>query len=352
LRPLTSVRGLFAWGVVLYHFRLSCRGWLPEGAIHALSKGYLAVDFFFLLSGFVIWLNYGERLCAGGGTADFLVRRLARIWPLHAAMLGFALLLAGLLAATGRPAPQFPMVQFPLHLLMIQEWGLTEALTWNDPAWSISCEWAAYLLVPVAALLLPKRRMPDAAVALAALLPLLPLHAAMAAEGSLGQKMATYGVLRCLCEFACGAALSVLWRRWRGSLGAELGGWALGAAALGAWGAGAPETLAVPLGFAGLLLGLALGAERPGHPLAGRAIHFLGEISYATYLSHFLLFFAFKLALVRDPLNVPPAMMAGFLLFLAAASAALYLGVERPAQRMILRWWRARGERRRFAPAT
>ena len=62
LRPLTAVRGIFAWAVVLYHVRLACLGWLPAGVMAVLAKGYLAVDFFFLLSGFVIWLNYGERL--------------------------------------------------------------------------------------------------------------------------------------------------------------------------------------------------------------------------------------------------------------------------------------------------
>ena len=58
LRPLTSARGIAAWYVVLYHVRLSASGTLPQGVIDFLAKGYLAVDFFFVLSGFVIWLNY------------------------------------------------------------------------------------------------------------------------------------------------------------------------------------------------------------------------------------------------------------------------------------------------------
>ena len=74
LNPLTSVRGLFAWMVVLYHLRLACAGWLEPGVVAVLAKGYLAVDFFFLLSGFVIWLNYGERLGRrGAGTATGLI---------------------------------------------------------------------------------------------------------------------------------------------------------------------------------------------------------------------------------------------------------------------------------------
>ncbi|MGK3919428.1 OpgC domain-containing protein, partial [Enterococcus faecium] len=75
-----------------------------------LAKGYLAVDFFFLLSGFVIWLAWGPRLYAQGMRAvpGFWRKRVARIWPLHALMLAFAAMLALLLVASGRHDPAFP----------------------------------------------------------------------------------------------------------------------------------------------------------------------------------------------------------------------------------------------------
>ncbi|WBO22181.1 acyltransferase family protein [Sphingomonas abietis] len=341
LRPLTSVRGLFAWAVVLYHVRIACLGWLPAAAIQLLAKGYLAVDFFFLLSGFVIWLNYGERLRTRGAATDFLVRRIARVWPLHAAMLAFGGGLAILLWATGRDTGHFPIGELPLHIAMMQNWGLLDTLDWNDPAWSISCEWAAYLLTPLAVLLVPARRLPTPVLIACAAAPLLVLFAVAQARGAtgLGFDIPHFGLFRCLAEFACGAMLSTLWRRWRGMVRAELGCWLAGACCLAAWAAGVPETLAVPFAFATLLLALALGAERPRHPLAGRAIHWLGEISYATYLSHFLLFFAVKLAFVHNEHDAAPAVMALYLLIVLAASAALYHGVERPAQRAILRGW-------------
>ncbi len=100
LRALTSARGVAAWWVVLYHLRGALAA--PPLKVEAvLAKGYLAVDFFFLLSGFVLALRHGERL-RGGGIAvvpDFLRRRVARIWPLHAVLLGFALLLLVLAAS-------------------------------------------------------------------------------------------------------------------------------------------------------------------------------------------------------------------------------------------------------------
>ena len=344
LRPLTSIRGLFAWAVVLYHVRLACIGWMPLPVVHVLAKGYLAVDVFFLLSGFVIWLNYGERLRGRRAAADFLVRRIARIWPLHAAMLLFALALAGLLLATGRAAWNFPLAELPLHVLMIQNWGFTPRLSWNNPAWSISCEWAAYLLLPLATWLVPARRLPTWALAGAALAPLLLLFALLRTTGdpSLGQDIVRFGLPRCLAEFACGAMLCALWKRWWGEARAEIGCAIAGIVALSGWASGAPEILAFPFASATLLLALALGAERARHPLSGRAIHWLGEISYATYLSHFLLFFAVKLVLVKDEHDAAPWAIALYLLLVLAASAALYHGVERPAQRWMLRRWKRR----------
>lgn len=341
LRALTSARGIAAWLVVLFHLRRSIAD-LPADALAFLAKGYLAVDFFFLLSGFVIALSYGERLRRNGLAAipAFLQRRIARIWPLHAVMLGFALLLAGLLAATGRSTAAFPLAQFPAHLLLVQSWGLADPLRWNDPAWSISCELAAYLLFPLLAMTIDWQRLPRA-VAIAAIAGLLGLlHLLFASRGlwQLGQDIAGLGVFRCLLEFAGGTALFGLWQGWRARwLPPAIASAALSAACFAGWGSGLlPETLAVPAALAALLLALALSAGRRGNPLELAPLHYLGEISYATYLSHFLLWFAFKLAFVQAP-KVGGAQVALYLALVAVASVALYHLVERPAQRRINR---------------
>lgn len=165
LRALTSARGIAAWLVVLYHIRASIAG-LPHGVEAVFAKGYLAVDFFFLLSGFVIWLTWHDRLRGQGaaGIARFLQKRVARIWPLHGVMLAFAVALALALWATGRSDPAFPFAELPLHVLLVQNWGVTDALRWNDPAWSISCELAAYLLFPLLILTIDWRRLPALAL--------------------------------------------------------------------------------------------------------------------------------------------------------------------------------------------
>src|SRR3546814_17193949 len=71
-----------------------------------------------------------------------------------------------------------------------------------------------------------------------------------------------------------------------------------------------PEVFAVPVGMAALLLLLALTAGRARNPLEWGPLHHLGEISYATYLSHFLLFVVFKLLMVSDASAVPPVLLA------------------------------------------
>lgn len=342
LRALTSVRGLAAWFVVLFHIRGSIAG-LPRAAEAVLAKGYLAVDFFFLLSGFVIWLTYAERLRAEGpgGIPRFLWRRIARIWPLHLVVLGAGVALALLLAATGRHDPaRFPFDVLPLHVLLLQNWGFTHALSWNDPAWSISCELAAYLVFPWAVFAVDWRRLPGWAVVGAAAGMMCVLHLIMQAGDAttLGTDITRFGMIRCLAEFGAGTAVAALWQRWRDRRDATVVAMLAAVGAASGWALGVPETLAAPALFAAALLALALTSGVRDNPLEGRVLHYLGTISYSTYLAHYLLFFAFKLAFVQDANAVPLASIALYLGMVLASSAWLFHWVERPAQRLLNRW--------------
>lgn len=339
LKALTSVRGIAAWLVVLFHIRKSIAG-LPDPVLHLLGRGYLAVDFFFLLSGFVIWMTWHERIRAGGFAMipGFLQRRVARVWPLHLVMLGFAAALALALQLTGRGSDHFPWHELPLHLLLLQNWGFTHHLAWNDPAWSISCELGAYLLFPLLVLGIDWRRIPVWGViaAIAALLVLLHLVFAGAGAVSLGQLIPEFGLFRCVLEFAAGTAVAALWLRWREAWRTPaLASFAVALAFATGWALGLPETFAAPATFAALLLGLALTSARRGNPLEAGWLHYLGEISYATYLSHYLLWVAFKLAFVEDAHAVGWPLIAGFLLLVLLASVALYHLLERPAQKWV-----------------
>lgn len=344
LAALTALRGIAAWYVVFYHVRTSSADLLPPVVLQIFAKGYLAVDFFFLLSGFVIWLSYRDRIAENGIGAipRFLARRFARIYPLHFVILCGAILFALLLAATGRSSPEaYPWHELPLHLLLIQNWGFTTELSWNDPAWSISVETAAYLMFPLIALGTDWR-----AVSTPILLALIGLLA-MALHGFflamdapiLDSAITQTGLLRCLIQFMIGTILCALWLRWR-DRPARMATLALGVTAtIGALALAGymPETLAVPLAFSGILLAGALTANMAGNPLAARPLHYLGEISYATYLSHFLLFILFKLLFVNETGQIGAAALTGFLILVLVVSIALYHGIERPAQRYLNR---------------
>ncbi|MEM9310724.1 MAG: acyltransferase [Pseudomonadota bacterium] len=340
LNALTGLRGLAAWFVVFYHIRLSLTDLLPTGVIDVFARGYLAVDFFFLLSGFVMWLNYGERFAQDGArqALPFLWKRFARVWPLHALMLSGFVVFVALLAATGRPIEGYPLHELPLHVLLMQNWGLTSELTWNHPAWSISTEFAAYLLFPVLVMAVPWQRL-GPAVLLAVLLALLGGLGAVFAtmdETSLGADIARTGLLRCVLEFAAGLVLARLWQSAeRIAVGPPL--WALGGLGLALAGIalGLPETLFVPASFAAILMACALDTGPLAKALSAPIMLWIGETSYATYLMHFFAFILFKIAFVGPDLQMGWMGLIGFCLAVQAGAAILYVGFEKPAQRWL-----------------
>ncbi len=337
LRALTGVRGVAAWFVVFYHIRLSIAG-LPIGVRDVFAKGYLAVDFFFLLSGFVIWLTWNDRIRLGGmaSVPRFLQKRIARIWPLHLVTLAGAVSLALLLRATGRDDPQFVFSELPLHVVLLQNWGFTRHLAWNDPSWSISAELGAYLLFPLLVMAVDWRRLPSVLLLTIAGGLLFAMHVTIGAP-SLGADIPRFGLLRCLVEFTTGSIVCALWLRWRGAPRAVLHAAASTAVLAVLWVVGMPETIVVPALFATLLLLLALTAGQLHNPFETRVVHYLGEISYATYLGHFLLWKAFKLVFVSSDVPVSPAWIALYVLMVLLASVTLYHLVERPAQRWLNR---------------
>ncbi len=340
LAALTGLRGIAAWFVVFYHARLSLTDWVPEMGIAIAAKGYLAVDLFFMLSGFVMWLNYGERLRKEGaaGAPAFWWRRFARIWPLHAAILGGMLAFALLLLATGRDMTNYPLAELPLHVLLLQNWGLTPELTWNHPAWSISTELGAYLLFPLAVVAVRWEALRPWALVAGIIACALALHAIFTIAGAqtLGEQITRLGLIRCVLQFAIGMMLANLWLAWR-ERGTMAWLCALACAALlgGIWLAQWPETLVLPLAFAALLLALALDSGPVARLLSTRPLVWLGDASYATYLVHFPLLVALKLVAVGEDLQIGPLVFATYLLVLLGLSGGLYRWLEKPAQKWL-----------------
>ena len=90
LKPLTSLRFIAAFWVLLYHFKDHLG--LDLGRFGLVAHGYLGVDLFFTLSGFILAHVYLTGLEAGEfGYGGFLKNRIARVYPMHLAALAATL---------------------------------------------------------------------------------------------------------------------------------------------------------------------------------------------------------------------------------------------------------------------
>jgi peptidoglycan/LPS O-acetylase OafA/YrhL len=224
LPSLTALRGIAALWVVLYHYSVQCFSHLDATPYtYLIHKGYLAVDMFFMLSGFVMAHVYHRSFSESITPRNywsFMAARIARIYPLHLMILLLFVATAvawHLTAGSSRSALRDVPLQGPqsveafvANVFMLQ--GLDAGkLSWNYPSWSISVEFVAYLLFP---LLLPTiwrasgRTKVIVCLFLFALLVLL----ANLTQGSFDQWDGPITLLRCLPEFILGTLLYCAYR--------------------------------------------------------------------------------------------------------------------------------------------
>src|ERR1700744_3320893 len=103
IRSHTSLRGIAAVLVVAFHYAVPLRhvGFDVNRYTLLVARGYLWVDLFFILSGFILCHVYANQLVDIRSIASFFRARFARIYPLHIATL---LLLVGCQTAIPSPA--------------------------------------------------------------------------------------------------------------------------------------------------------------------------------------------------------------------------------------------------------
>lgn len=113
----------------------------------APHKAYLAVDFFFILSGFVLTGAYLRKAQTDGFFSRYVRDRIARLYPLHLATLLILVAINILFWFTTHQALEDGWsysdgraYTFVLNLLLLQNIGLTTDTSWNAPSWSISVE--------------------------------------------------------------------------------------------------------------------------------------------------------------------------------------------------------------------
>jgi peptidoglycan/LPS O-acetylase OafA/YrhL len=352
LKSLTGLRIVAAAWVLVYHFRN--RLGLDLERFGLIDKGYLGVDLFFILSGFILSHVYVKAWTEGRSAyGSFLWARLARLYPVHLLTLGATIVLwaLGRWAGASFEAQAFDPSAIPQHLLLIHAWWSTPTVQWNFPSWSISAEWFAYLAFPVAAIAsVAFRARPVLAVVLAAVLFFALDAIVQAFGGSLTRLTAQGGALRIVPSFAMGVALHRLGATRSmppamAPLGAGLAvAWIVLSTTLGL-----ADRWTWP-GLAALIFCLAEG-DKSGRAsvLALPLAIYLGEVSYAVYMTHLPVDIAYFEVLDRltTPLTGVLAWTAwfGVLAVCLLVSVLVYHVVERPARR----WLRENDPFRGFA---
>jgi peptidoglycan/LPS O-acetylase OafA/YrhL len=283
---LESVRGLAAMLVVLFHMPI----WYTPYYVGVIKNGYLMVELFFVLSGFVIAGAYADRIHTFKDFIRFQFLRWARLYPVHflflMVYLGFEFMKLYAQQRHGMAMPNYqPFLQnsweaFFHHLLLIQGIGPTGFLaTFNGPAWSISVEFYTYMVFGLLVMFGGRHK-----TLLFALLCMVSLAALASPEWILYAP-----VLRCLAGFFLGCLVARLVRRVKWALPA----WLplvitvgivlfLGFKPYGVW-----DSIIFFLS-AMLILALVLS---PDHwfkqCMRIRPLVWLGTISYSVYMSHY-----------------------------------------------------------------
>jgi peptidoglycan/LPS O-acetylase OafA/YrhL len=347
LPPLTSLRFFAAASIVIFH---SAGHWgMPDRSYLHFGVG---VDLFFILSGFILAYNYRSMASLADGLR-VVGYRIARIWPLHLATLAGAMVFFA-----GPHDPFLEPERLWATIPMIQSWlgNYVYSLHGNSVSWTISVEFAFYLLFPLLTGMSDRALIATATVLSAATIAWALQYADVKghADAVSGPAIMRLHPGSYIVQFAAGmlACRLFLGRRWTLSAGAatriEIAAAALAVFFFFAnlWLFLSFETVwpfpratlfwlthlyaiafLVPIIFV-----LAIGRGAISAALSSRPLVFLGEISFATYMCHLIIL----MALQKSDLPAGYALTTYFGLTYFA-SAALYFGIERPAQRMLRR---------------
>jgi peptidoglycan/LPS O-acetylase OafA/YrhL len=284
LPSLTSLRGIAAVTVVLYHSSFLAFNYAGAPPPWLWRRGSLAVDLFFFLSGFILTHVYGHRLDQDRSwrtIGRFLWARFSRIYPASlftTVVFVLAFTVGNLLFPTGDSF----IKQLIAALLLMQVPWLDKVII-NSPSWSISAEWYAYLLFPfVISMIYRLRALTAAVVCVALLIEIAVFHTIF----SYRQPAEGWGALvRALPEFAVGLftyryySERLLRKIWENDIVLIAIVITIAAGCL----LGAPDSLTVIL-LLMLLLASVCNSGRVAGLLNARPLRWLGEVSYSVYI--------------------------------------------------------------------
>lgn len=355
ITSLTSLRGLAASWIVLYHFQSDIYRLFPKSiALEPfLSQGHLAVACFFILSGFVLFYNYAStfEVLQWKAYGKFLMLRLARIYPVHlfTLLVVLGMVLVSRASRIVIDSQGYSETDFIFNLALVQTWVPHFRLNWNYPAWSISSEWFAYLWFPSVCAAWNKvaGRRKSFWLALGAF-AFMQSHAAFSASLPFKELLSVVG------PFLTGCALclvlqsrKIVLRRWRWVPELCCALWLIAPFFL----KGRMLLFLMLTLFSLLIFSLGVLRESCAWLLRSTALVFVGEISYSLYMTH---------TLVQKVMNEwGPATTASatnqslriwvllvYVLLILSVALGTYFLVERPA-----RVWLRRGTQNRPSDA-
>jgi peptidoglycan/LPS O-acetylase OafA/YrhL len=352
---LTGIRALAALLVLGMHTEQNVPSGL-ESFLPFFARGYLGVDFFFVLSGFIITHVYLASVASAKLRAvqTFLWHRFIRLYPVHVTVLAGLAAVVSLASAAGfgfNNPQEWQWGDLIWQLTLLQAWGVTTSPRWNVPSWSISAEWFAYLLFPMLAPALMWVR--DRAIALLVAVAALAATALLftMADWTLNTWVGAPALTRVFGEFLCGAALCRavdLTPEYARPIGDFPAAGAFLAFLLGA-SAGVGDFALVAF-LALTIFGAAMSKWFVARVLGSRPFVWLGEISYSVYMVHFPVLIIVRRVWEQLGFAHWPATgkMSAFIVTVAlvlALAAMVFYVVERPTRT------RLRDRMGKFAPA-
>lgn len=368
---LTPLRGIAAVLVVLFHSHIIIAPLVAPGEVSFFSKLYLMVDFFFVLSGFIMFHVYGNlftKKVTQTAFTKFIIARFARIYPLHLFMLFCAIALYAWLLAIKFPmegiwGKMFDPFAIPANLTLLHAvFGFNEA-TWNTPSWSISVEWIAYLCFPFILKFLVngsvKRKWILLVLVVAGYLSIIYYFQ----PALLTKRMEWLGkipgftphwntidvitgpaLLRCLSSFILGMLTyhlySLHWKKNQLSHGyIFVASWVF--LVIG-WHFDWLSDLIAPFVFSVIILCSAYNSGKLTAVLNVRPLQYIGNISFSIYMVHMPLILGFVVARITGLVTIKQNGMAiswglALLLLLVTLSLAslTYFGIEKPARKWL-----------------
>lgn len=280
---LDSLRGVCAILVVLFHFPVS-------GLMHStpvVRHGWMFVDFFFVLSGFVISHAYTEKFRRGEVTVTrFIALRLGRVYPLHVFVLAVMIALETVRFLTTDGSGSFTRYHSVgaifTNLLLLQSMGVHPFNTWNGISWSIAAEVWAYVLFAVTLGHSPRAGPWLISIAALACAVVLLRFSPNGLDATYD-----YGFARAILGFSIGAGV---WRAYKSGFapkgtGLEVLSCLLVVTATARWNSGADAFLVLPV-FALTVLVFASEQGAISGLLRLQAPRHIGKVSFSIYLVH------------------------------------------------------------------